>query len=151
MYYFPWRYLQENYVTYHSSKKKICPRRLTSLLTSYLCFSNGPKTYRGVSLRQWKLFVLVLGLAPLADLRKLAAAVSRPFLTFATNRRAGLVTMPLRLGLWLLKWHRKMLPSLFKTLYTAFYLFEMKMKCLIFNCQLLTKMSDVCVESSVAV
>lgn len=45
----------------------------------------------------------MLGLAPDADFLKLAAAESKPFFTFATKRKAGLVTIPFRLGLELLK------------------------------------------------
>lgn len=59
--------------------------------------------YRGVSFRQWKLLVFVLGFAPLADFRRFAAAVSKPFFTFATNLSAGFVTIPLRFGFCPLK------------------------------------------------
>lgn len=60
--------------------------------------SNNSDFYKGVSFRQWKLFVFVLGFAPLADFLRFAAAVSRPFFTFATNRSAGFVTIPFLFG-----------------------------------------------------
>lgn len=74
-------------------------------MTSYDIFHYIQKlflNYKGVSFLQWKLFVLVLGFAPDADFLRLAAALSRPFFTFATSLNAGFVTIPFLLGLELL-------------------------------------------------
>lgn len=71
------------------------------LIFVFLTFSS---RYNGVSFLSFhkKLLVFVLGLAPDVDFLKFAAAVSKPFFTFATNLNAGFVTIPLRFGFELL-------------------------------------------------
>lgn len=49
----------------------------------------------------------MLGFAPDADFLRLAAALSKPFLTFATSLSAGFVTIPLRFGFALLPTENK--------------------------------------------